>query len=437
LNWEEEQETLTLEARLLASSPEAVFEELKKLSAKTRARRWWNDSADKYEISLINRNERLINLGLAAYGTNTEVLKALYKHGLEPAQDVADASYMEGLRICCLSNSTAPEAHMLFHFPDEVIGLEETRRVITEASDNEVAALIQNPKVSDDLLEALYKRQGAFADTPEKRWQRLIWVSASNARLVTEYEYDDMPDSGHSGIHKSIFELLNTAPVNYHWLRTLYHLLDQLDFQQVHPAERIDHVLGRWAQLPTSEEKDRLEEGYYTTLPIRDEFRCFIAALYGRGFARNRTVLHGNRDADDVALRCAHYAKSGLKSQDMEEGYKKDGAVFTFAASLNSRVHQLRALRKLMEEEYLDRDMTRLWLKYDEQLRKRWPNSIPPVSAELAVETVTKPLDAVRSSIIELQKGLATLTTRVSELRLLVIAGAIILAILIYFRSKY
>jgi hypothetical protein len=76
LNWEEEQERLTLEARLLASSPEVVFEELKKLSAKTRARRWWNDWADKYEISLINRNERLINLGLAAYGTNTEVLTA-------------------------------------------------------------------------------------------------------------------------------------------------------------------------------------------------------------------------------------------------------------------------------------------------------------------------------------------------------------------------
>ena len=55
LNWEEEQERLTLEARLLASSPEAVFEELKKLSAKTRAHSFWNNSGDKYEISLVSR----------------------------------------------------------------------------------------------------------------------------------------------------------------------------------------------------------------------------------------------------------------------------------------------------------------------------------------------------------------------------------------------
>ena len=62
MDWEQEQERLTLEARLLASSPEVVFEELKKLSAKTRAQRWWNGSGDKYEISLINRNERLIRV---------------------------------------------------------------------------------------------------------------------------------------------------------------------------------------------------------------------------------------------------------------------------------------------------------------------------------------------------------------------------------------
>lgn len=352
MNWDEEQERLTLEARLLASNPEAVFNELKKLSAKTNAQRLQIGS-DKYEISLINRSERLINLGLAAYGTNKEVLKALYKHGLEPAQDASDASYKQGLRIGCLSNNTAPEANFSFHFPDEIIGPEEMRRVLAEGDDNEVAALIQNPKVSDDLLEALYKRQGAFAGMPDERWQQLIDMSASNARLVTEYEYHDMPDMGHYGIHKSIFGLLETAPVNIHWLRTLYHLLDQLDFQQVHAAERIDHVLARWAQLPTSEKKDSLGEGYFTVLPIRDEFRCLIAALYGRGFANKKTILHGDRDAKDVALRCAYYGKGELTAKDMEAGHKKDEDVFAFAAILNSHVHQRRELRKLMEDEYL------------------------------------------------------------------------------------
>ena len=175
MDWEKEQERLTLEARLLASSPEAVFEELKKLSVQVRAKRF-ND--DKYEMILVNRNERLINLGLAAFGTNQEVLKALYKHGLEPAHDISDASYKDGLRVSCLSNNTVAEAHLIFHFPDDIIGREETRRVLSGTNDNEITALLQNPQVSEKLLEALYSRKDVFAELPEQQWLRLIYISA-------------------------------------------------------------------------------------------------------------------------------------------------------------------------------------------------------------------------------------------------------------------
>jgi hypothetical protein len=176
-------------------------------------------------------------------------------------------------------------------------------------------------------------------------------------------------------------------------------------------------------------------EGYYTALPLRDELRCFIAALYGRGFSNGKSILHGNRNASDVAVRCAYYGKGELTAKDIEAGIEKDGAVFTFAATLNERIHKRRDLRKLMEDEYLhDDDMIRRWLKYDEQIRRKWPNSIPTASVELAVGSTDKPTDTVQSSIVELQMALATLTTRVSELRQLFITGAIILAaLLIYF----
>ena len=245
-----------------------------------------------------------------------------------------------------------------------------------------------------------------------------------------------MPNSDYYSIHKAIFGLIETAPVNYHWLRALYHLLDQLDLQNVHLPSRIDRVLARWAQLPTSNKKDDLEEGYYTGLPIKDEFRCFIAALYGRGFANNEIILHGQRDATDIALRCAYYGRGNLTAKDMEASHEKDKDAFTFAAILNTRTHQLRDLRRLMEEEYLGGDMVLRWLRYDDQLRKKWPNSIPPASRDLENETASKPLDTLQSSITELQKGLTTLTTRVSALRALVIFSAIMLAILSYILSK-
>ena len=271
----------------------------------------------------------------------------------------------------------------------------------------------------------------------QQRWLQLLHISASNARLATRHSE---PDFGYYDIHKAIFGLLETAPIKHHWCDALYGFLTRLDFQHVHHPERIDHVLARWARLPTLDEKDSLREGNIVGLSRKDELRCLIATLYGG---------EGQRDAADIALRCAYYAKGYLTVKDMEAGYEKDGDVFTFAANLNTQTHWNRDLRRLMEEKYLNRtitgedyfdgEITRGWLRgrwrwYDEQLQKKWPNLIPPVSQELATEPTSKALDTVRSSIVELQKelqkGLTTL------LRALVIAGAIILAILIYLRSK-
>lgn len=185
-------------------------------------------------------------------------------------------------------------------------------------------------------------------------------MSAENARLGIKREYrDDMPELGYYGMCRAIFELLETAPLDYRWLRTLYHVLSHLNYSQ--SAKRIDLVLERWAQLPDRVKEDRRIEGYYTQLCLRDEFRCFIAALFDMGYntENNIVILHGNQDASDVALRCAYYAQGDLTAKDMEHAYKKDMGVFTFAASLNPRVHRNSKLRKRMEDEYVYADVRR------------------------------------------------------------------------------
>jgi hypothetical protein len=298
------------------------------------------------------------------------------------------------------------------------------------------AAFIQNPRVSEELLQSLYARQGPFGQLQEDRWLHLIRISASNARLVTEYEYHDSPDLGHYRIHKSIVALLEKAPINYHSLRVLYDLLDKLDFQQVHAAERIDHVLERWAQLELSKDDERFAGGYFTELSIRDEFRCLIAALYGRTYKDKQFVILGDRDADDVTLRCAYYANGDLGPKDMDAGYKRDASVFVFAATLNGKVHQSADLRRMMEEEYLNGSTAKRWLKYDQQMRKKWPNHVPPISQDIRIETESNPPDDTTSAIAELHKSLTALTKRVTEMRQLMIVVAIILAFLIYFHAR-
>ncbi|MBM3543533.1 MAG: hypothetical protein FJX44_03360 [Alphaproteobacteria bacterium] len=114
---------------------------------------------------------------------------------------------------------------------------------------------------------------------------------------------------------------------NQHWIWPLYDLLDTLAREQVAIPDKIDHVLARWATLDDRSDGKPIE-GRFTSLPIKDEFRCLVAALYGRGFVNNAFVLHGSANAKDVALRCAYYGKGDITPNEMKAGYKRDKEVF-------------------------------------------------------------------------------------------------------------
>jgi hypothetical protein len=369
--WEDEQERLTQEARLGAASPEEVVRELKRVAQKPRGELFGREAI---EALLVERNEPLINLGLACYGTSKEVFTALYKHGLEKPADAVDERYKRGLRIGCLSNQSVPAAHFVFDFPRDLIGPEEIQRVLAAGEDAEAEALICNPSVSDRLLEELYKRTGAFATLAEERWSSLVYLSRKNKRLVTNEDSDDGPDMGHYGIHHAIFRLLEIAPVEKRWLHHLYALLDQLDFLQVAHPETIETALSRWAQLDDRGHDGKPLEGYFTSLSLKDEFRCLIAALYGRTWSNNKSAVQGSPSSRDVAMRCAYYGNAELSVSAMKAGFARDRGVYIFATMYNDNLFSNHKLRKLFEEEQLaGSDLTARYLKNFELKRKKWP----------------------------------------------------------------
>jgi hypothetical protein len=363
--WTSQQDELNQEARLFLASPECVFEELKKLSAKTEFGR-----NDRLETVLVKRNHPLINLGLACYGANKEVFAALYKHSLEAAKDERDAQYKKGLRIGCLSNTTLTKANFVHDFPREIIGPQETLRVLSKGTDEEITALIRNPSIAEDLLVALYRHAEIFAQIPEERWWGLVSLSSKNERLVTEHESWDSPDLDFMDIQRAIFTLLEIAPINMRWLHVLYDLLDNLNPQQVATPEKIDHVIARWTTLDDRMSGDKVSEGYFTPLPIKDEFRCLVAALYGRGFVNNAFVVHGSPVAKDIALRCAYYGKGDITAQGMKDGYKRDKEVFAFAVLFNDRIYDSPKLRKPLQEEHWGGMLSR-YSKYKTQRQQR------------------------------------------------------------------
>jgi hypothetical protein len=166
---EAEQDQLIKQTRLYLAPPNAVYEELRQQAERTRAE-WFAYDDKKIEPMLVGRNERLINLGLAAFGANRDVYSALYRHSHVPPENEADAVYKRGLRIACLTNRTVPKVHFVMDFPAQLVGEEEMRRLITSGDGDEVVALVRNPSIADRFLEALYTRAGSFAEIEDERW---------------------------------------------------------------------------------------------------------------------------------------------------------------------------------------------------------------------------------------------------------------------------
>jgi hypothetical protein len=387
--WGDEQERLTQEARLSVASPEEVLRELKHIAQKPRFVR---DKA--IEAVLVERNDPLINLGLACYGTSSEVFTALYKHGLEEPVDAADERYKRGLRIGCLSNQSVGE----FDFPRRLIGLDEIHRVLVAGEDAEAEALICNPSVSDRLLEELYTRTGACTALAEERWESLVYFSRKNKRLGTNEDSDAGPDMWHYSVNRAIFRLLEIAPVERSWLHVLYALLDQLDFLHVAHPEKIDTALSRWAQLDDKVEGKPIE-GYFTSLSLKNEFRCLMAALYGCTWSNNNLTVQGRPSSADVAMRCAYYGNAELSVRAMKAGYARDRGVYLFAVMYNDNLFRTHKLRKFFEEEQLaGPELTARYLKNFELKRKEWPFLESFLSNDVRKEAATGKEDRLEAT---------------------------------------
>ena len=125
-------------------------------------------NSDSYlEQSLLARNDPLIDIGLARYAGQEEVVAALYQKSLAKPADHLQERYFLGLRIACLSNEVV--TNPMVSFLENVLGNEEFARLISEGESDERSALLTNPRIGDEVLEALYKNEGLFGSLSDER----------------------------------------------------------------------------------------------------------------------------------------------------------------------------------------------------------------------------------------------------------------------------
>lgn len=281
---------------------------------------------------------------------------------------------------------------------------------------------------------------GPFSTIPDDRWRWLVSMSAKNTRLIDCRDDEEGPDLGFMRVQKAILRLLEAAPVTRQWLHALYTLLDGLDPQHVAQADKIDHVLERWSAVVATDDKERPDEGYFTSLEMKDEFRCLIAALYGKTYANNTTVVLGTATAPDVALRCAFYGNAQLTLKEMRKGRERDADAFVFAVLYNNYVYRKPELCKLLEEEYLTGDLRALYLRRHERIHKEWPYffrrpEVDWLAIEGATETEQNSLSKLTAWAEASDTKMAELAKHIQSAMTWMAWGFIILAALVLFRK--
>lgn len=401
-------------ARLKVAAPEAVYAEMKEYALAVQARPH-TDGSDALELMLSRRDNPLIDLALASFASNYQLVGKLYGKGRELADDPEQADQARGLRLAVLSNQTVAAKGLLSRFPERVIGDDEVARVLKEADWKEAEALALNPTVSDDVLKAIYRGDKFAAGIDEARRRELVVCSSGNPRLETNTDNEHGPDMGHWDIHKAIFEMLETVPTSNHWAGSLTHLLRKLDPNQVKSPDSIDDVLDRWTRDETGEVQDLDEVDKYTNtgLTQRQELRCLIGALYGRSY-KKQVKVHGTAEDEDVARRCAFYGNGKLDVQDIDAGYERDKGVFVFGAIFNDDMLHNRKTRRHFEEECLHSGDTYLYEMRCQQLHRRWNSFDPRPTAEWMVDeekekgkerfATERQVSQLQASVKELQK---------------------------------
>ena len=434
-------------ARLLVAPPEEVARELDRYG--DLLRREENRGDESLERALLERDEPLIALALARNAQTEDVVQRLYRSGKQPPTNPQDAAYKSGLRCACLANSSACFRLFLARPPFSLMSDAELAELARQGDIDECHALLSNAALRDSCLIALYERNGSFSAIDDDRWQQLVVATATNPRLVTEIDYPDAPDLEFMDVHRALFGALGRYQISWNSSWGLYELLVNLNPFLLPPpnsAKEVRTLLGSWQGIAVTGYRGREREGEYTQLSWVDELRCLTASYYGEALEYGADgklvrVSVGDRNAPDVALRCAAYGHGKLTPDQMKSDFERDGLAFTLAALSNIGAFNDQN-RKIIEEQFLQgKGLIRLYDQRCKQFSKQFPRFVVRPLSETGValtDGIVPPeatsLTEVRAEVSEVQKSLTTLSGTLGRLQAVVLWGLLVLALLVLWR---
>jgi hypothetical protein len=307
------------EAELLAMSPEAVAEFLKK-RAKQSVDELDQDPVDEeVEVALRGRSNPLIDLALARYSRCIDTLRTIFQSS-QPCG---------ALRLAVLSNGTRWSA--ITHFPVELFrertrdAREQTAAWLAEAPKEELCALFENPWIDDDFLSDLLERSKPWEALSNESLMFIVAILGHNERMWTPREdfVDGSESASYHAVFNSAWKLAESVEPSERWAKVLSHLYDRLETRAFSIKEPLV-LVNRWRPEPTNskaveEEKKRNARG---DLSVYQGVRRGLAKL---ALSKNSNLLPGLLTNDDPSLRAAAYADGRLTPEQLLAASEREG----------------------------------------------------------------------------------------------------------------
>ena len=293
------------------ANPDAVFEWLREQKPYFD---FIGGKGDDIETVLIERNEHLINLGLALFARlNSETALRLFRNGdVNIKKAVLAGPSVSSDALGLIDNWIVEEAgvlkELLQSFDDNVELLYE---------------LLSNKDLFSDILVNLYHRSTSFAVLTDEQWLKAIQCSISNPQLRgpssfrerTAFIFSEHPC-------QAAWKLYNTVPVHAESARVLARLGEQL---APHGDSRVPHAPSGMDVLNTIKRWEVEGDDKY-------DYFCKCRATLGR-LLKDEEL----KDSDDIALRQAYYGGGwrNRKPEEVREAFEKDRGKFLDVAIKN------------------------------------------------------------------------------------------------------
>jgi hypothetical protein len=307
---------VVLQAELLASSPERVWDWLEHRAADKRAL-----EASEYEepdgALFARRHEPLIKLALARFGADHAVLRMLFAGGVNN----------KAVRLAVLMNEVA-SYQILALTPRWLLAGQSITEFLTGLDYEEVVALFSNQTLSDDFLSGFLEQKDPWQALDETGRLLAITALSDNLRMRTEMQsgYGDpesyLAEIAYNEVFEAAWRLAFNVPVTKAWATVLFMLYLRLRPATVkNPLE----MAARWIPDPddfdqVASESEGVRAG--TLGPFAGVRRCIARLAVNAAYSledRQKLAAH-----EDVAVRAALYSAGNLSLEEMRAGFERD-----------------------------------------------------------------------------------------------------------------